>query len=138
MVIYTAGSFDLFHYGHLNILRKAKVLGDILIVAVSSDELIEKYKGLKPIIPYKERAAIIKELKCVDKVVKQTTLVDIKQFKKLKADLYVLGDDWKDRTDNEGINWLRAHKKIIFLPYTKHLSSTKIKQKIARVSEETK
>lgn len=132
-IIFTSGSFDLFHYGHLNILKKAKSLGDKLIVGVSTDALIKSYKKAYPIIPYKERVAIIKELKCVDSVVKQTKLVDIAQFKKLKADLFVLGDDWKDRYDNLGINWLREHKKIRFIPYTKHLSSSKIKTKIKRI-----
>jgi len=133
-IIFTAGSFDLFHFGHLQILRKAKKLGDILVVGVSTDKLIKNHKGLLPIVPYKERAIIIRELKCVDKVVKQTKLVSISQFKKLKADLFVIGDDWKERTDNKGINWLRDNNKIAFLPYTKHLSSSKIKEKIIRNS----
>jgi glycerol-3-phosphate cytidylyltransferase len=131
-IIFTAGSFDLFHFGHLQILHKAKKLGDILVVGVSTDKLIKNHKRLLPIIPYKERVVIIKELKCVDKVVKQTKLVDIRQFNRLKADLFIIGDDWKDRTDNKGINWLRDNNKIIFLPYTKHLSSSKIKEKIIR------
>jgi len=131
-IIFTTGSWDLLHFGHLNILLRAKALGDYLIVGVSSDKLIKKYKGLYPIISYKDRIAIIKELKCVDKVVKQTKLVDIKQFKKLKADIFVLGSDWKNRYGSEGINWLREHNKIIFIPYTTRLSSSSIKEKIIR------
>jgi glycerol-3-phosphate cytidylyltransferase len=131
-IIFTSGSWDLLHFGHLQIFLRAKELGDYLIVGVSTDSLIKKYKNLSPIIPYKERKLLIKQLKCVDKVVPQTKLVDINQFKKLKADIFVLGDDWKDRYDNEGINWLRQHNKIIFLPYTKHLSTSKIKEKIIR------
>jgi choline-phosphate cytidylyltransferase/glycerol-3-phosphate cytidylyltransferase len=131
-IIFTCGSFDLFHFGHLNILQLAKSFGTYLIVGVSTDELISKHKGMKPIICYKDRISIIKELKCVDRVVKQEKLVDIKQFKSLKADLFVVGDDWKNRKDNPGINWLRDNNQIAFIPYTKRLSSSKIKEKIIR------
>jgi len=131
-IIFTTGSFDMLHYGHLNILKKAKSLGNFLIVGISTDSLIKKYKGLAPIIPYNERVAIIKELKFVDRVVKQTKLVDINQFKRLHADIFVLGDDWKKRYDNPGINWLRDNNKLYFIPYTKHLSTSKIKEKIIR------
>jgi len=135
-IIFTCGSFDLCHFGHLNILKKAKRLGTYLIVGVSTDSLILQHKGLKPIICYRDRVAIIKELKCVDKVVTQKKLVDIEQFKALKADLFVVGDDWKNRTDNPGINWLRDNNKIAFIPYTQRLSSSKIKEKIIRNSYE--
>jgi glycerol-3-phosphate cytidylyltransferase len=129
-IIFTAGSFDLFHYGHLNILKQAKALGTYLIVGVSTDSLILQHKGMRPIICYKDRTSIIKELKMVDKVVKQEKLVDIEQFIRLKADLFVVGDDWRNRKDNPGINWLRDNDKIAFIPYTKRLSSSKIKEKI--------
>jgi len=129
-IIFTAGSFDLFHYGHLNILKQAKALGTYLIVGVSTDSLILQHKGMRPIICYKDRTSIIKELKMVDKVVKQEKLVDIEQFIRLKADLFVVGDDWRNRKDNPGINWLRDNNKIAFIPYTKRLSSSKIKEKI--------
>lgn len=131
-IVFTSGCFDLFHFGHLNILLKAKKLGDYLIVGVSTDKLIKQYKGLKPIIPFRERCAILKQIKCVDSVVAQTKLVDLEQFKSMRADVFVLGDDWKDRTDNDGINWLRNNNKIVFVPYTKHLSTSKIKEKIIR------
>ena len=129
-IIMTSGSYDLLHFGHLNVLLKAKTYGDFLIVGVSTDELIKKYKGLGPIIKYKDRASLIKQLRCVDRVVKQKTLVDIEQFKKLKADVFALGDDWKENYSNKGINWLRDNNKIIWIPYTKRLSTTKIKNYI--------
>ena len=134
--VMTAGSFDLFHYGHLNVLKKAKSFGTYLIVAVSTDTLISQHKGMKPIICYKDRSSIIKELKCVDLVVRQSKLIDIKQIQKLNIDIYVLGDDWRTRTDNAGLNWLRKQNKVVFIPYTKRLSSTKIKNKIIRNSFE--
>jgi glycerol-3-phosphate cytidylyltransferase len=134
-IIFTSGSFDLLHVGHLNILLQAKALGKKLIVGVSSDELIEAYKGLPPVVTYADRVALIKELRCVDMVIKQAKLVDITQFKELKADVFVLGDDWKERYDNEGINWLRDNDKMIWVPYTKRLSTTAIKQHIITNAE---
>ena len=131
-VIFTCGSWDMLHIGHVNIFLKAKALGDYLIVGVSTDALIKSYKKVIPIISYNDRVAVIKALKCVNKVVKQTKLVDIKQFKKLKADIFVLGDDWKNNYTNEGINWLRKNNKIIFVPYTKRLSTSSIKRKIIK------
>ena len=137
-IIMTSGSYDLLHFGHLNILLKAKSFGDFLIVGVSTDELIKKYKGLAPVIKYKDRVALIKQLKCVNRVVKQSKLVDIEQFKKLKADAFALGDDWKENYSNKGINWLRDNNKIIWIPYTKRLSTTKIKQTIIKNADKIK
>lgn len=133
-IIFTAGSWDLLHFGHLNILLRAKALGNYLIVGVSTNKLVKQYKGLNPIISYKDRVAIIKELKCVDKVVRQTRIFNVKQFKRLKAEMFVSGNDWKKRLDNKGLNWLRKHKKIIFFAYTTRLSTTKIKEQIIKDS----
>lgn len=133
-IIFTAGSWDLFHSGHLNILLKAKTLGDYLIVGVSTNKLIKQYKGLKPVFSYRDRVTIVKELKCVNKVVKQTKIFDVKQFKKLKADVFIVGSDWKYGYGNEGLQWLREHGKIVFIPYTKRLSTTIIKERIIKNS----
>lgn len=133
LTVYTAGSYDLLHYGHVNVLLKAKALGDYLIVGVSTDALISKYKGLKPIICYKDRVAIIKELRCVDKVIKQNTFFDVKQLKKYHIDIIVLGDDWKDKSFPELDKCLKELKiKMVYVPYTKRLSTSKIKIKIIR------
>ena len=135
IVIYTAGSFDLFHYGHLNILLKAKELGDILIVGVSTNKLIKKYKKINPIIKYKERVLIIKNLKCVDKVIQQKSFFNEKQLKKYNIDIIVLGSDWKNTSFPELEKLLTNLKiKMVYIPYTKHLSSSKIKEKIIRNS----
>ena len=134
-IIYTAGSFDLFHYGHLNILLKAKKLGAYLIVGVSSDKLIKQYKKIKPIINYKERAVIINNLKCVDKVIQQKKFFNEKQLKKYNIDIIVLGSDWKNVKFPELEKCLKRLKiKMIYIPYTKHLSTSKIKEKIIRDS----
>jgi glycerol-3-phosphate cytidylyltransferase len=132
-VIYTTGTYDLFHFGHLNILLKAKALGNYLIVGVSTDKLIKQYKGIKPIINYKDRIAIIKALKCVNKVIKQSSFFDITQLKKYKINTIVLGDDWKEKTFPELEKCLKElNIKMIYVPYTKRLSTSYIKEKIIR------
>lgn len=136
-IIYTSGTYDLFHYGHLNILLKAKKLGDYLIVGVSTDKLIKKYKGLKPVISYNDRVAIIKEMKCVDKVLKQSAFFDIKQLKKYNINSIVLGSDWENKEFPELKNIIKKlNIEMIYLPYTKHLSTSKIKKQIIKNSWE--
>ena len=131
IIVFTGGSWDLFHIGHLNVLKKAKTMGNILIVGVSTNSLIKRYKESNPILNYNQRAAIIKELKCVDKVVKQTNIFDVEQFKALKADVFVIGDDWKGKEDSvPGLKWLKDNNYLAYIPYTKGLSSSMIKEKI--------
>jgi len=132
-IIYTSGTYDLAHFGHLNILKKAKALGDYLIVGVSTDALVSKYKKMKPIVCYKDRIAIIQELKCVDKVIKQEKFFDVKQLKKYNISTIVLGDDWKNKSFPELERCLKElNIKMIYVPYTKRLSTSKIKEKIIR------
>ena len=128
-IVYTSGSWDLFHVGHLNVLQKSKALGDELIVGVSTDALIEDYKGEPPVIPYEERFRIIEALKCVDKVVKQEVLTDIDQLKSLNVDVVTIGDDWKGRY-LAGLDWMEQHGEVVYLPYTQSVSSTGLKLKI--------
>ena len=80
--VFTSGSFDLFHIGHLNILERSAALGDELIVGVSTDELIQHYKGMPPIIPFEQRFRIISSLKCVTKAVKQVKLTEVAQLQR--------------------------------------------------------
>ena len=131
-IVYTTGVFDLLHPGHINILKRAKKLGDCLIVGLATDELAKKYKGSYPILSYKQRLTVLSSIKYIDKIVKQSALITEKQFKALKADLYVKGTDWKNRTDIPELNWLKKNKKVKFIPYTKELSTTKIKNKIVK------
>jgi glycerol-3-phosphate cytidylyltransferase len=132
-IIYTAGSYDLFHFGHLNILLKAKKMGNRLIVGVSTDALISKYKNLKPVICFRDRVAIIKELKCVDRVIKQEKFFDVKQLRQYHIDIIVLGDDWKNKKFPELEKCIdELHIKMVYVPYTKRLSTSKIKEKIIR------
>lgn len=132
-IIYTAGTYDLFHFGHLNVLLRARRLGSRLIVGVSSDKLIKTYKHMKPIICYRDRVSIIKQLKCVDKVIKQDTFFDIDQLRKYKIDIIVLGDDWKGKSFPELEKCLKElNIKMVYVPYTKRLSTSSIKEKIIR------
>jgi len=131
IILYTGGSWDMLHVGHLNILKRAKEMGTHLVVAVSTDELIEKYKGVKPIVPYEERVALVEAIRYVDEIVKQVVLFDIEQFKEVKADIFVVGDDWENKTTEiEGLKWLRKHDKIRYLAYTEGVSTTDLKRKI--------
>lgn len=131
--VFTSGSFDLFHIGHLNILEKSAALGDELIVGVSTDELIEHYKGMKPIIPYEERARIVASIRCVTKVVKQTKLTEIAQLQREGIDIVTIGDDWKDKY-LEGLEWMKQQpgKEVVYFPYTPGVSTTQIKTTIIK------
>lgn len=128
IIVHTAGTFDLFHTGHLNIIKKSKALGDYLIVAVNSDELVESYKGVRPVVPYSQRADIVKSIKYVDKVIKQTILHDIRQLKKYKVNVTTIGDDWKKK-HLDGLEWMKDHGKVVYIPYTKNVSTTEIKKR---------
>lgn len=90
---YTAGVFDLFHIGHLNLLKNAKGMCDKLIVGVTTDDLVQ-YKGKSPVIPFVDRIEIIRNIKQVDAVVAQEDMDKLKMCKKLKASILFVGDDW--------------------------------------------
>lgn len=129
--VFTSGSFDLFHVGHLNILEKSAALGDELIVGVSTDELIQHYKGMPPVIPFEQRARIVSSIKCVAKVVKQVKLTEIAQLEEEDIDLVTIGDDWENKY-LEGLEWMKQQpgKKVVYFPYTPGVSTTGIKKKI--------
>ena len=125
---YTTGVFDLFHVGHVRILKKAKSLCDRLIVAVSTDNLVKKYKNKYPIISQKERIEVVKNNKYVDYVITQNSLNKFLSWKKLKYDIMFVGDDWyaKKKWKDMDKDFKKLGVKIIYLPYTKGTSSTKI------------
>ena len=123
---YTTGVFDMFHIGHLNILKRAKEQCDYLIVGVSTDEVVEEYKKKTPIIKFEERIAIVEAIKYVDEVVPQTTMDKMEAWKQLKFDVMFHGSDWKgsdmynhiiEKFNNVGVQ-------VIFLPHTEGVSST--------------
>jgi len=102
-----------------------------LIVAVSTDELVMSYKGHLPFIPYKERVEIVKSINYVDKVVQQTTLLNILQMQRLHVNILTIGDDWKNKK-LEGLEWMKKNEKVIFLPYTESINSSVIRERIKK------
>ena len=126
---YTSGVFDLFHIGHLNILKKAKKNCDYLIVAVTNDSLTLKLKNKKPVIPFKERFEIVKIIKFVDKFVEEKFDDKFLAKKKYKFDIIFKGDDWKNSKKWKVLKreFKKRNTKVLFLKYTKNTSSTLIK-----------
>ncbi|WP_303006740.1 adenylyltransferase/cytidyltransferase family protein [Bacteroides congonensis] len=135
--VFTSGSFDLFHIGHLKILERSAALGDELIVGVSTDELIQHYKGMPPIIPFEQRIRIVSSLKCVTKVVKQVKLTEVAQLKEEDIDIVTIGDDWENKY-LEGLEWMKQQpgKKVVYFPYTPGVSTTNIKKRIIESTNE--
>lgn len=126
---YTQGTFDMFHIGHLNLLRNAKAQCEILIVGVNSDQLVQQYKNKTPVICEKERAEIIRELRCVDRVIICDTLKKTSVWEIVHFDAIFIGDDWKGNT-----RWEQTEKdlavvgaKVVYLPHTKGISSTQLR-----------
>lgn len=137
---YTTGVFDLFHIGHLNILRNAKLECDYLIVGITTDELSLKEKGRTPVIPFSERMTIVESIKYVDSVVPQVNYDKIEAWNNLKFNIMFVGDDWKG---TEKWNILEDEFKILgvkisYFPYTKQTSSSKIRKIIDLIYEDSK
>mgnify|MGYP002624665115 CR=1 FL=1 len=129
---YTQGTFDVFHIGHLNLLKNAKAQCDYLLVGVNTDELVASYKMKKSIIPLEERMAILAELRCVDEVISCDTLDKESIYQKKHFDAIFIGDDWKGNS-----RWLATEQqmskygvKVIYLPYTQNTSSTLVREKL--------
>ena len=135
---YTTGVFDMFHIGHLNILRRAKELCDYLIVGVSTDELVEKEKNKKPVIPYSERVEIVGAIKYVDKVVPQTNKNKVEAWENLQFDKMFVGSDWQGTSQWQKIeaDFSPLNVKIVYLPYTDGISSTKLTKHIKKLLDE--
>ena len=126
MVIgYTSGVYDLFHIGHLNLLRNAKGMCDKLVVGVTTDELVS-YKLKKAVIPHNERMEIVRSNQYVDSVVPQEDMDKFEMWKKLKFDVMFVGDDWynSDKWEDLEKKFKEVGVRIIFFPYTKGTSST--------------
>lgn len=125
---YTTGVFDMFHVGHLNILKSAKAHCDYLIVGVSTDALVKSYKNKSPVIPQADRAEIISSIKYVDEVVYQTSRDKLAAYHTYKFDIMFVGDDWKGKPLFQEVeeNLQSYGAKVHYFPYTKHVSSTKL------------
>lgn len=134
---YTAGVYDLFHIGHLNLLKNAKGLCDKLIVGVTVDELVA-YKGKKAMIPYEDRAEIVRSIKYVDAVVPQYDMDKLTMCKKLGASIMFVGDDWygTEKWKNYEKEFAAEGIKIVYFPYTKGTSSTQIRKALQCVRQD--
>jgi glycerol-3-phosphate cytidylyltransferase len=126
---YTSGVYDLFHIGHLNLLKNAKGMCDKLIVGVTTDDL-SLYKGKTPMIPFEERLEIVRNVKCVDAVVPQEDMDKVSMCKKLKAKMLFVGDDWYNtpKWEQTESDLSEIGVSVVYFPYTKGISSTKIVQ----------
>ena len=132
IVVYTVGTFDLLHVGHLALLNHCKALGDVLAVGVASDEVVNIYKPNIPIIPLEQRIEMLQALNCVDIVRPYHELEYISGCKALNVDIFVIGEDWGKKPYNLDVNnYIKEiGKKIIQFDYSPRTSSTKIKQMV--------
>lgn len=135
---YTTGVYDMFHVGHLNIIRCAKSQCDYLIVGVSTDELVQIEKGKIPVIPFEERAAIVAALKYVDKIVPQVDKDKFGAWEKYHFDKMFVGSDWKGTPQ-----WEKYEQElspvgveIVYLPHTDGISSTKLTEIIKNILDD--
>lgn len=133
---YTAGVYDLFHIGHLNLLKNAKGMCDKLIVGVTVDELVS-YKGKRALIPFEDRIEIVRSVKYVDAVVPQSDMDKLTMCKKLGATILFVGDDWyaTEKWENYEKEFQKAGIHILYFPYTKGVSSTLIAKTLEKVRD---
>lgn len=139
MIVATAGTFDLLHVGHVNLLRRCRALagdeGEVIVI-LNLDEFVERYKGKRPVIPYQERATMLRALRDVDVVVPNVGHEDLKPvLNEVRPDVLAVGDDWKDRDYHKQINaspgWLRGRGiNVRYFPYTQSTSSTLIRERL--------
>ena len=123
--VLTYGTFDMFHIGHLKLLQRLSKLGDELIVAVSSDEF-NKLKDKTVLIPYEQRAEIVANIKCVDKVIPEENWAQkVEDIKKYNVDIFAMGNDWEGKFD-----FLSEHCEVVYLERTKDISTTQLKKSL--------
>ncbi|MCI9547433.1 MAG: glycerol-3-phosphate cytidylyltransferase [Lachnospiraceae bacterium] len=126
--VITYGTYDLLHYGHVNLLQRAKELGEYLIVALSTDEFNWNMKQKKCYFPYEERKRLLESIRYVDLVIPENCweqkISDVKEF---KVDTFVIGDDWEGKFD-----FLKEYCEVVYLPRTPEISTTQIKQDLKK------
>ena len=131
---YTTGVYDMFHIGHLNILRRAKEQCDYLIVGVSTDELVQKEKNKTPIIPFEDRCEIVEAIKYVDKVVPQTDKNKFASWERYRFNKMFVGSDWQgtEAWNKFETEFAPVGVKIVYLQHTDGISSTILRNKIQK------
>ncbi len=132
---YTAGAFDMFHIGHLNVLKNARAQCDHLVVGVNSDKLIKTYKNKHVIIPIKERLEIVKAIEFVDQVLTVDSLDKIAIWNKIHFNKIFIGSDWRgsERWIETEKKLSRLEAKVVYLPYTTGTTSTLLREKLLNI-----
>lgn len=127
--VFTLGTFDLLHVGHLALLEFCRTLGDKVAVGVASDKVVNTYKPNIPIIPLEDRMEMLKALRCVDIVIPYYELEYVSSCKEIQPDVFVVGEDWGSKSHNTDVEtYLKSiGSKIVQVKYTSKTSSTKIK-----------
>ncbi len=135
---YTTGVYDMFHIGHLNVLRNARLNCDYLIVGVTTDELAREAKGTEPVIPFAERMAIVESIRYVDMVVPQTSYDKFEAWQNLNFNAMFVGDDWKgtEKWNTLEREFAELGVSIHYLPYTHHTSSSKLRRVVEELAAE--
>jgi glycerol-3-phosphate cytidylyltransferase len=126
LVGYAPGAYDLFHVGHLNLLRRCRLACDYLIAGVVSDEVALQQKGRLPVVPEDERLEIVASLDVVDEVVLETTTDKLATWEQVRFDVVFKGDDWEGsaKWTELGHEFARRGVRVVYLPYTKHVSTS--------------
>lgn len=132
MLVYTVGTFDLLHVGHLALLNKCRALGDTLVVGVASDNVVNSYKPNVPVIPLDQRREMLEALRCVDVVRPYYELEYISACRELGVDIFVVGEDWGGNPHNTDVEaYLQAEgKEVVQVTYNTRTSSTAIKNDV--------
>ena len=130
--VYTVGTFDLLHVGHLAILEQCRKLGDVVVVGVASDSVVASYKPNEPVIPLNQRQEMLEALRCVDRVRPYHALEYVSACKELNVDIFVVGEDWGSNPHNVDVEmYLQSEgKQIVQVLYNPRTSSTAIKKDV--------
>ncbi|PCH70629.1 MAG: cytidylyltransferase [Rhodobacteraceae bacterium] len=140
MIVYTVGTFDLLHVGHLALLNYCKTLGDFVAVGVASDEVVNRYKPNVPVVPLKQRMEMLEALSCVDIARPYHELEYVSGCRALDIDIFVVGEDWGRKPHNLDVETYlkKSGKEIVQVRYNPRTSSTKIKQMVLAQSQASK
>ncbi|WP_419818314.1 adenylyltransferase/cytidyltransferase family protein [Glaciibacter flavus] len=130
---YAAGAFDLFHVGHLNLLKHARSSCDHLIAGVVSDEMLERNKGIRPVVPLAERLEIVRQIRYVDEAIAETVPDKLDTWRELRFDIFFKGDDWRgtERGDRLEREFGAVGVEVVYFPYTMHTSSTALRRALS-------
>lgn len=137
---YAAGAFDLFHVGHLNILKHAKSQCDYLIAGVVSDEMLELTKGITPVIPLAERLQIVSQISYVDEARPETVANKLDTWREVRFDVFFKGDDWRGTEKGTRLerDFAAVGVEVVYFPYTVHTSSTALRRALESIERSSR